>query len=166
MNMLRVLLLAALFLPLSACKAEPQAIPAPTQEVGVSPAGMERVPLVIRSGTTDHHFVVEVAATFAQQEHGLMFRERVGPDEGMIFPFRTPRPATFWMKNTVVPLDMLFIRADGSIARIAANTTPYSLDPVGVGEPVLAVLEIAGGRAAQLGITEADKVIWEGRPGP
>ena len=95
-----------------------------------------------------------------------MFRERVGPDEGMIFPFRTPRPATFWMKNTVVPLDMLFIRADGSIARIAANTTPYSLDPVGVGEPVLAVLEIAGGRAAQLGITEADKVIWEGRPGP
>jgi uncharacterized membrane protein (UPF0127 family) len=115
---------------------------------------------VIRSGTTDHQFTVEVAATFQQQERGLMFRDHVGPNEGMIFPFRTPRPATFWMKNTMVPLDMVFVRADGTIARIAANTTPYSLDPVGVGEPVAAVLEIAGGRAAQLGVTEADTVIW------
>ena len=71
-----------------------------------------------------------------------------------------PRPASFWMKNTVIPLDMIFVRPDGTIARIAADTVPYSLDPVDSGEPVSAVLEIAGGRAAELGIAEGDKVSW------
>jgi uncharacterized membrane protein (UPF0127 family) len=66
------------------------------------------------------------------------------------------------MKNTLIPLDMIFIRADGTIARIAVNTTPYSLDPVGVGEPVTAVLEIAGGRSVELGIEEGDRVGWQG----
>jgi uncharacterized protein len=65
------------------------------------------------------------------------------------------------MKNTVIPLDMIFIRTDGSIARIAAETVPYSLTPVDSGEPVGAVLELAGGRAAQLGIAEGDHVIWD-----
>jgi uncharacterized membrane protein (UPF0127 family) len=157
---LRVLFLAALLLPLSGCKAEQQAIAARAADTGVSQTGLQRVPLIIHAHSTDHRFTVEVAATFDQQERGLMFREHVGPEEGMIFPFRTPRPATFWMKNTIVPLDMLFIRPDGTIARIAANTTPYSLDPVGVGEPVASVLEIAGGRAAQLGIEEGDTVEW------
>jgi uncharacterized membrane protein (UPF0127 family) len=64
------------------------------------------------------------------------------------------------MKNTLIPLDMLFIRADGTIARIAANTVPHSLEPVAVAEPVAAVLEIAGGRAAELGIGEGDRVTW------
>jgi uncharacterized membrane protein (UPF0127 family) len=89
-----------------------------------------------------------------------MFREKLGPGEGMLFPFPQPRPASFWMKNTLIPLDMLFIRADGTIARIAANTVPHSLDPVAVAEPVAAVLEIAGGRAAELGINEGDRVTW------
>ena len=68
------------------------------------------------------------------------------------------------MKNTLIPLDMVFIRGDGSVARIAARTTPHSLDAVAVGEPVAAVLEIRGGRAAELGITEAARVTWPGGP--
>jgi uncharacterized membrane protein (UPF0127 family) len=93
-----------------------------------------------------------------------MFRERLGPNEGMIFPFPSPRPASFWMKNTLIPLDIIFIRSDGSIARIAANTVPHSLEPVAVGEPVGAVLELRGGRSAELGIGEGDRVSWPGGP--
>jgi uncharacterized membrane protein (UPF0127 family) len=78
----------------------------------------------------------------------------------MIFPFDAPRDAAFWMKNTLIPLDMIFVRADGSIANIAANTVPLSLDPVPSDGPVKAVLEIAGGRAAELGIKPGDKVAW------
>jgi uncharacterized membrane protein (UPF0127 family) len=70
------------------------------------------------------------------------------------------------MKNTLIPLDMLFVRADGTIARIAANTVPHSLDPEGVSESVAAVLEIPGGRAAELGIDESARVTWTGGPRP
>ena len=118
-------------------------------------------PLQIRNGAVVHKFRVEVARTADEQERGLMFRESLAPDGGMIFPMSPPRFASFWMKNTVIPLDMIFIRADGSIARIAAQTVPYSLTPVDSGEPVAAVLEIAGGRAAELGIGEDDHVIWD-----
>jgi len=79
----------------------------------------------------------------------------------MIFPYATPTMAAFWMKNTLIPLDMIFIRADGTIARIEANTVPLSLDPVPAGEPVGAVLELAGGRSAELGIAAGDKVSWK-----
>ncbi|MDB5713135.1 MAG: hypothetical protein JWO15_532 [Sphingomonadales bacterium] len=90
-----------------------------------------------------------------------MFRSHIDPDGGMIFPMDPPRMASFWMKNTVSSLDLLFIRADGTIARIAAEAVPYSMSPIDSGEPVAAVLEIAGGRAAQLGISEDDKVTWK-----
>lgn len=119
------------------------------------------VPLTITTGKTTLKFRVEVARSASEQERGLMFRESLPNDGGMIFPMKPPRPASFWMKNTVIPLDMIFVRADGTIARIAAETIPYSLEPVSSGEPVAAVLEIAGGRAAQLGISEDDKVSWE-----
>jgi uncharacterized membrane protein (UPF0127 family) len=147
---------------LLACRAEPAAnVSQPVQTAArVSPAGLELAPLTIRSGTRTHRFVVEVARTPEQQAQGLMFRERLGPDEGMIFPFAPPRPASFWMRNTLIPLDMIFVRANGTIARIAANTVPLSEESVAVGEPVAAVLEIRGGRAAELGITEADHVSW------
>lgn len=127
-----------------------------------SAARAATVPLTIASASAAHKFEVEVARTPEQQSRGLMFRKTIAPDGGMIFPFSPPREASFWMKNTVAPLDMIFIRADGSIARIAADTIPYSLAPVNSGEPVAAVLEIAGGRAAQLGIAEGDKVSWPG----
>jgi hypothetical protein len=93
-----------------------------------------------------------------------MFRESLAPDAGMIFPFSSPRPASFWMKNTLIPLDIIFVRTDGTIERIAANTVPHSLDPVASYGIVGAVLEIAGGRAAQLGLKEGDRVSWPGGP--
>jgi uncharacterized membrane protein (UPF0127 family) len=125
-----------------------------------SSAGLEQVPLTIRSGSKLHRFTVEVARTGEEQATGLMNRQSLAPDRGMIFPYDPPQQAAFWMKNTLIPLDMIFIRADGSIARIAANTVPLSLDPVPAGEPVAAVLEIAGGRSAELGIQSGDRVDW------
>lgn len=125
-----------------------------------SAAGLEQVPLTIRSGSKLHRFTVEVARTGEEQATGLMNRQSLAPDRGMIFPYDPPQQAAFWMKNTLIPLDMIFIRADGSIARIAANTVPLSLDPVPAGEPVAAVLEIAGGRSAELGIQSGDRVDW------
>ncbi len=130
---------------------------------GVASAGSS-VPLSIASANGRHDFKVEVARTPEQQERGLMFRSNLAPDAGMIFPMEPPRSASFWMKNTVIPLDLIFIRPDGSIARIAADAVPYSLSPIDSGEPVSAVLEIAGGRAAALGIAEDDKVTWTGKP--
>jgi uncharacterized protein len=162
--MLKLLLLAAaLATPLAGCRAEPQTVAAPAASARTAPSGLDLVPLEIRGASGTHRFTVEVARTVAEQARGLMFREALAPDAGMIFPFPSPRPASFWMKNTLIPLDMIFVRADGTIARIAANTVPGSLDPVGVSEPVAAVLEIAGGRAAELGIAEGDRVTWTDR---
>jgi hypothetical protein len=125
-----------------------------------SAAGLEQVPLTIRSASGAHRFTVEVAHTPEEQANGLMHRQSLASDRGMIFPYEPPQDVAFWMKNTLIPLDMIFIRADGTIARIAANTVPLSLDPVPSLEPVSAVLEIAGGRAAELGIREGDRVDW------
>ena len=120
----------------------------------------QTIPLTIRSGGKVHRFDVEVARTPQEQAKGLMFRKELPADGGMLFPFTPPQVASFWMKNTVIPLDMIFIRLDGSIAHIAANTEPYSLTPVSSGQMNSAVLEIAGGRAAELGIKEDDVVQW------
>lgn len=125
-----------------------------------STAGLEQVPLTIESRGRRHAFIVEVARSPAEQSLGLMNRQSLAPDRGMIFPYDPPRPASFWMKNTLIPLDMIFVRPDGTIGRIAANTVPLSLEPVPSGEPVSAVLEIAGGRSAELGIGPGDKVVW------
>lgn len=118
------------------------------------------MPLTIRSANGEHRFTVEVARTPEEQIKGLMHRQSLGPNAGMIFPYDPPRAIAFWMKNTLIPLDIIFIRADGSIARIAENTTPLSLDPIPSGEPVAAVLEIRGGRSAELGIRPGDRVEW------
>ena len=118
------------------------------------------MPLTIASGGKTHRFTVEAARTPEEQATGLMNRSSLAPDRGMIFPFEAPRQASFWMKNTLIPLDIIFIRADGSIANIAANTVPLSLDPVYSEGPVAAVLELAGGRSAELGIKPGDTVKW------
>jgi uncharacterized membrane protein (UPF0127 family) len=118
------------------------------------------MPLTIESSGRKHRFTVEVAETPEQQAQGLMNRQSLAPDRGMIFPRNPPGDASFWMKNTLIPLDIIFIRTDGTIARIAENTVPMSLDPIPSLGPVGAVLEIAGGRSAELGIKPGDKVIW------
>ena len=148
----------AVLATLAACSPPAPAQNAPVEAGGQT--GLQQTALTIRSATGTHRFRVEVAATPEQQTLGLMFRRSVGRDQGMIFPFATPRPAAFWMKNTLVPLDMIFIRADGTIARIA-TATPLSLESVPSGEPVAAVLELRGGRSAELGIREGDVVEWE-----
>lgn len=124
-------------------------------------ASAATIPLTITSKGTAHKFNVEVARTNEEQDRGLMFRTSLPADGGMIFPFAKPRIGSFWMKNTLIPLDMLFIRADGSIDRIAENTIPESLEPVVSGGEVSAVLELAGGTAARLGIDETAKVTWK-----
>jgi hypothetical protein len=117
------------------------------------------VPLTIRSSSGAHHFTVEVASTPEQQERGLMFRKSLAGDRGMIFPYDPPQDVSFWMENTLIPLDIIFIRSDGTIVRI---TKAKALDetPLPAGEPIAAVLEIRGGRAAELGIREGDVVSW------
>ena len=122
-------------------------------------ASVSTVPLTITASGTKHRFRVEVARTEAEQARGMMFRAKLAPNAGMVFPFATPRVASFWMKDCPHPLDMIFIRSDGSIARIV-TAVPYSLKSETSGEPVSAVLEIAGGRAAELGINEDDTVVW------
>jgi uncharacterized membrane protein (UPF0127 family) len=117
------------------------------------------VPLTIRTANGIHRFTVEVARSPQEQAQGLMFRRSLAPDRGMIFPYDPPQPVAFWMRNTLIPLDMIFIRADGRIARIA-TAKPLDEAQVPAGEPVAAVLEIAGGRAAELGISEGDSVEW------
>lgn len=128
--------------------------------LGKSAAGLEQVALCITSGAKTRTFTAEVAGTSAEQAKGLMFRTELAADKAMIFPFRDPRVASFWMKHTVIPLDIIFIRANGTIESIAENTVPYSTDPVEAGEPVTAVLELRGGLTAELGIGAGDTVRW------
>jgi uncharacterized membrane protein (UPF0127 family) len=117
------------------------------------------VPLKIRSANGEHAFDVQVAVTEAEQERGLMFARSLKPNAGMIFPYDPPQDMSFWMKNTLIPLDIIFIRTDGTIARI---TQAKALDetPLPAGEPCALVLEIGGGRAGELGIREGDMVSW------
>lgn len=153
--------------PTTARSATPtQAAVGPQQGKDQPQTGLEVIPLRIESSSGSHDFRVEVARTSRQQDIGMMFRRSVGANEGMLFPFQEPKWASFWMKNTLIPLDLIFIRQDGSIARIAANAEPRSLRPIGVSESVAAVLEIGGGRAAELGIVEGDRVSWAGGPWP
>jgi len=121
--------------------------------------GLEQVPLTIHSASGDHRFTVDIARTPAQQEHGLMFVRSLPPNRGMIFPYDPPQQVAFWMKNTLIPLDIIFIDARGRIIRIA-DAKPLDETPLPSGEPAAAVLEIRGGRSAELGVKAGDKVEW------
>ena len=117
----------------------------------------EKLVIVTRDGQ-HHDFNVEMALTPDQQEVGLMFRPSVPPDGGMLFDWGAPRDIAMWMRNTIAPLDMLFINQDGTIRRIAENTTPQSLATIPSGGPTRAALELAAGTAARLHIRVGDKV--------
>jgi uncharacterized membrane protein (UPF0127 family) len=121
--------------------------------------GLREVPLTIQSKNGAHRFTVQVAATPAQQEKGLMFVTSLGDDRGMIFPYQPPQETSFWMKNTLIPLDIIYIGVGGKIVRIV-NAKALDETPLPSGAPVIGVLEIRGGRAAELGIREGDKVSW------
>ena len=105
-----------------------------------------------------HAFSVEMAVTPAQQETGLMFRTSVPADGGMLFDWGAPRQSMMWMKNTLVPLDMLFIAQDGTVSHIAENTVPHSLAVIDGRAPARATLELAAGTAQRLNLTVGAKV--------
>ncbi|MFN3960603.1 MAG: DUF192 domain-containing protein [Parvularculaceae bacterium] len=124
-----------------------------------SPAAASEEILTIVSGEREHRFRIELARSEEERAQGLMFRTELADDAGMLFDFGPePRPVSMWMKNTLIPLDMAFIAEGGRIARIAAMTTPRSLASIPSGEDVVAVLEVRGGRFAELGVREGDIV--------
>jgi uncharacterized protein len=115
-------------------------------------------PVTVAGEGSTTMFTTEIADTAELRERGLMFRHILPPDKAMLFDFGTPRPVKMWMKNTNISLDMLFIRTDGTIAAIAENTVPQSLDIVSVQEPVRGVLEVAAGTVKRLNLRTNDKV--------
>jgi uncharacterized protein len=115
-------------------------------------------PLTIATESTALLITAEIADTDELRNRGLMFRHRLPEGQGMLFDFGTPRPAAMWMKNTYMPLDMIFIREDGTVAAIAENTVPKSLDVISVDEPVQGVLELTAGTAKKLGMHKDDKI--------
>ncbi|HVS77051.1 MAG TPA: DUF192 domain-containing protein [Steroidobacteraceae bacterium] len=124
-----------------------------------------RATLDITARGRAHRFQVWIADTALRQEQGLMFVRDLPASEGMLFPQDSPQVAHFWMKNTYIPLDMVFVGEDGRIAKIIANARPFSLDVLSSDVPVIAVLEIRGGEAQQLGIGVGDPVRWQ-KPRP
>lgn len=148
---------------LAACSPQPAAEATPTADAGTParhPAsGLQVIPLTVTSATGTHRFQVEVAATAAEQQKGLMFRTAMGPDEGMIFPNDPPQLRSFWMKNTVIPLDIIYIGPDRRVLNIVRGE-PYSQVSLPSAGPVINVLELVAGRSEQLGIKPGDLVAW------
>ena len=155
------LLTPGLLLPAACSKGGAEAARATTAAQSLHPeSGLAVIPLTVVSGGKSHVFRVEVAASEAEQAKGLMFRTAMGADEGMIFPEKAPRKVAFWMRSTVIPLDLLFVGPDHRVLNIAANAVPYDETPLPSAGPVIAVLELNAGRAAELGIAPGDKVDW------
>lgn len=115
-------------------------------------------PLTVTTPKGDFTYRVELAVTDLQKTRGLMFRRKMPQDQGMLFEFGKARMVLMWMKNTYLPLDMVFMKADGTIARIAENTTPFSLDTISSGVPVSFVLELNAGEAARTGLKPGIKM--------
>lgn len=132
------------FVLLAACAGRSTALPVET--------------IVIDTREGEATFRVEVARDIESQERGLMNRRHMAPDVGMLFDFHRAQFVTFWMKDTYIPLDMLFVRADGTISTIAPHATPMSTDPIRSAEPIVVVIEVNGGRAHDLGIEPGNKV--------
>ena len=116
--------------------------------------------LTIVSATGPHRFTVELAETPEQMEQGLMFRQSLAPDAGMLFDYKSPTAATMWMRNTLIPLDMLFVDEHGRVVGIRERAVPQSDDLIAAPKPVRAVIELAGGSAQRLGIKPGDRVLY------
>lgn len=132
---------------------------------GADQAQLPRQDLTIQTQTGPRGFLVEVAATPEQQATGLMNRRHLADDQGMLFWFGAPeRVVSFWMKNTLIPLDMIFIGADGRVRGVHANAEPGSLQSISSQDAIVATLEIPGGQAAAQGIAAGDSVAFPGLP--
>ena len=122
-------------------------------------SGLPTSKLVIATAAGRHTFTVELAANPQDRARGLMYGRSLAPDAGMLFDYGTPVRIAMWMKNTYIPLDMIFISADGTISHIAQRTVPHSLATIEGPAPARAVLELNGGSAARLGIRVGDRVL-------
>ena len=131
---------------------------AQTQSQNQRPHYARSTLVITGQGGKQNSFNVEIANSEPEQSYGLMFVKSLGDDQGMIFPYHPPREVAFWMKNTLIPLDMLFVRPDGTICRIVAMAKPQDLTPIPSQEPVIAVIEINGGAARKKNINVGDKV--------
>ena len=134
--------------------------------VFLAAAGFAKAPVfardhleILRADGVKIPYIVELATTAEQQEYGLMYRQFLPRDGGMLFVFAPPSVVKFWMKNTFIPLDMLFVRADGTIAQIL-HAAPQDLTPVGPEEPMAGVIELNGGAAEAKGIKVGDRVVY------
>lgn len=147
---------------LAACSPRPAAEASPVAQAPTAHpvSGLRVIPVTIATDTGRHVVRAEIAATPAEQAQGLMFRTEMGADEGMIFPRNPPDVASFWMKNTPMSLDIVFIGPDRKVINVAARTVPYSLTPVGARGLTAAVLELKAGRAAELGIEPGTVIDW------
>jgi uncharacterized membrane protein (UPF0127 family) len=126
--------------------------------VALSARGEGLDALTIATLTGEHSFQVEIAKDDATRERGLMDRRYMAADRGMLFEFDHDAPASFWMKNTYIPLDMIFIARSGSVTHIVANAEPLSERVIPSGGPCAAVLELNGGTAAAIGLKVGDKI--------
>jgi uncharacterized membrane protein (UPF0127 family) len=154
--MLRALVLAfaLLMVPLAACSTGTTTT---VQAKSPTTTLTDDFHAIIHTATGDYAFTIEIADTPQEQQRGLMFRQELAADAGMLFDYGTERKVSFWMQNTYIPLDMVFIGADGVVKHIHANAKP--LDPTSIPskEAVRFVLEIPGGRAAEIGLKDGDR---------
>lgn len=128
-----------------ACRGQPELKP------------LEPLQLITDRGV--QKFQVEIADSPREREFGMMCRKSMAPNRGMLFIFDRPAPQAFWMRNTLIPLDIIYIGADGRVVSIVRNARPLDESPLPSAGPALAVLELAGGRAAQIGLLPGDRVI-------
>ena len=128
----------------------------------IGSAGQDRLTegqLIVATADGEHRFTIEMAVTPKEISRGLMFRREMAADAGMLFDYGAEKPVSFWMKNTYLPLDMIFVRANGVIASIAERTVPESLTPVPSRVAVRAVLEVNAGTVDRLGIKTGDRIL-------
>lgn len=157
MTAVATFLRTSLMLALLACCATARANESSSQQL--DPLFSRSTLQIATSDARLHTFKVWVADNDARRSRGLMFVQELADDAGMLFIYPQSQPVAMWMKNTHVPLDMLFVRANGRVERVAENTTPMSLDTIESGAPVLGVIELKAGSAARLNIKAGAQVI-------
>ena len=141
------------------CMAGVLAVSAPSRAQSDDPGPMAVETVALETAQGGFMIAAELAITPEQRERGLMFRHRLPPDRGMLFVYEAPQPISMWMKNTYIPLDMIFLAADGRVMGIAKDTVPESEVVIDSPGPALAVLEVAAGTAERVGLQVGDRAV-------